>query len=126
MSIALDSSAVLALLFGESGGGEVANTINEAILSSVNLAEIVTKLVESGYSDEEIEIAIDGFLPSVVPFDTAQAVETGKLRQETRKWGLSLGDRACLALAKRNSVRALTADRAWAEVDIGIDVKVIR
>ena len=126
MSVALDSSAVLALLFGETGSDAVAQVIDEAVISAVNLAEIVSKLVENGYDNQEIERAIDGFLPSTVPFDAAQAVEAGILRANTRQLGLSLGDRACLALAKRISARVITADRAWAKLDIGVEVDVIR
>jgi PIN domain nuclease of toxin-antitoxin system len=126
MSVALDSSAVLALLFGEPGRDAVAQVIDEAVISAVNLAEIVSKLVDNGYDNQEIERAIDGFLPLAVPFDTAQAVEAGRLRASTRQLGLSLGDRACLALAKRNLARVITADRAWADLEIGIEIEVIR
>jgi len=126
MSVVLDSSAILALLFGESGRDEVAQAIDGAAISAVNLAEIVSKLADIGYSAEEIERAIDGLRPAAVSFDATQAVEAGLLRRETRQWGLSLGDRACLALARSNAARVLTADRAWARVDIGIDIDVIR
>lgn len=126
MSVALDTSAVLALLFDEPGRERVDPVVDEALISAVNLAEIVSKLVESGYEDAEAERAIDGLLPLVVPFDIPQAVDAGALRRETRQFGLSLGDRACLALARRELARVLTADRVWADLDLGIEIEVIR
>ena len=62
----------------------------------------------------------------VIPFDTADAYLAADLRQPTQQYGLSLGDRACLALARQLRVAVLTADRRWAELDIGLDVQVIR
>lgn len=126
MTVALDSSAILALLFGEPGGDRVAPLVGEAVISAVNLSEVVAKLIESGYRDDEAERAVDGFLPSVMPFDAPLAIDTGVLRRGTRRHGLSLGDRACLALARREKARVLTADRAWADLDIGVEIEVIR
>jgi len=126
MTVVLDSSAVLALIFGEPGGDRVAPVVGESVISAVNLSEIVAKLVERGYRDDEAERAVDGFLPSVIPLDIALAIDTGTLRGKTRQQGLSLGDRACLALARREEVRVLTADRAWADLEIGIKIEVIR
>lgn len=126
MTVALDSSAVLALLFGEPGGDRVAPLVGESVISAVNLSEIIAKLIESGYRDDEAERAVDGFLPSVMPHDVPLAIETGALRRKTRRQGLSLGDRACLALARREGARVLTADRAWADLDIGVEIEVIR
>jgi PIN domain nuclease of toxin-antitoxin system len=126
MTVVLDSSAVLALIFGEPGGDRVAPVVGESVISAVNLSEIIAKLVERGYRDDEAERAVDGFLPSVMPFDAALAIDTGTLRRGTRRQGLSLGDRACLALARREDVRVLTADRAWADLEIGIEIEVIR
>ncbi len=126
MTVVLDSSAVLALLFGEPGGDRVAPFVGESVLSAVNLSEIIAKLIESGYRDDEAARAVDGFLPSVMPLDVALAIDTGTLRRETRQQGLSLGDRACLALARREGARVLTADRAWTDLDIGVEIEVIR
>ncbi len=126
MTVTLDSSAILALLFGEPGGDRVAPVVGDAVISAVNLSEIVAKLIESGYRDDEAERAVDGFLPSVMPFDAPLAIDTGVLRRGTRRQGLSLGDRACLALARREKARVLTADRAWADLDIGVEIEVIR
>ena len=126
MTVTLDSSAILALLFGEPGGDRVAEAVGESVVSAVNLAEIIAKLVESGYRDDQARRAVDGFLPSVMPLDAALAIDTGTLRRKTRRQGLSLGDRACLALARRESAKVLTADRAWADLDIGVEIELIR
>lgn len=126
MSVVLDTSAVLALIFEEPGHDKVAPTLDEARISAINLAEIVTKLIEIGYDDADAEHVIEAFLPSVIPFDAPQAIATGAMRRATRQHGLSLGDRACLALALRESAEVLTADRAWAKLDLGITVDVIR
>lgn len=126
MSVVLDTSAVLALIFDEPGRDRVAPVVGEAAISAVNLAEIVTKLVDMGYDDEDAEQVVEAFLPAVMPFDVALAIATGAMRRGTRQHGLSLGDRACLALALRESAQVLTADRAWQKLDIGVEVDVIR
>lgn len=126
MSAVVDTSAVLALLFEENGRARVADVIDSAKMSAVNFAELVSKLTEKAYPDDVIEAMTEGLLPAVVPFDSAQAAAAGRLRKQTREKGLSLGDRACLALALREGVPALTADRKWAELDIGVEIEVIR
>lgn len=126
MTVVLDTSAILALLFDEPGRERVASVLDEASVSAVNLAEIVTKLIDVGYADEDMEQAVEAFLPFVAPFDVPLAIAAGAMRRGTRQHGLSLGDRACLALAQRDSAQALTADRAWSQLDIGVAVDVIR
>ncbi|MFN3260718.1 MAG: type II toxin-antitoxin system VapC family toxin [Pikeienuella sp.] len=122
----LDCSAVLALIFDEPGRERVDAALPEALLSAVNLAEVVSKLIERGVAKADVPPLISPFLAGIVPFDKAMALEAGALRAETRAAGLSLGDRACLALAAAEGVPALTADRAWAQVDIGVEIEVIR
>lgn len=121
----LDASAVLALLLGEPGAARVGETLPGALMSSVNLAEVISKFCERGMPVAASAQAVDALGIEVVPFDTEQARLTGELRPLTRSAGLSLGDRACLALARQRGMPAITADAAWASLP-GFDVIVIR
>jgi ribonuclease VapC len=122
----LDASALLAVLFGERGADAVLETLPGAVIGAVNLAEVVTKLQERGVPEAEIERDIAELDLPVIPFDAAQAMAAGKLRASTRSQGLSLGDRACLALAAARGVPAVTVDRVWASVEVGVEVVVAR
>ena len=95
-------------------------------MSAVNWNEVITRLVNKGIGDREIESILDPFDFPIHPHDTAQAVDAGLLRRSTVRRGLSLGDRACLALARALDAPALTADRAWADLDVGVEIEVIR
>ena len=137
MNIVLDASALLAFVHGEVGADSVAAAMvdDEAVVSAVNHAEVLSKLLDSPDAltpDTLTEIlqANDGTLGgiySVVDFDSDHALVTGALRPLTRHLGLSLGDRACLALAWQLESPAITADRAWADFDQSIvEVRLIR
>jgi PIN domain nuclease of toxin-antitoxin system len=121
----LDSSAILALLQAEPGAELVLATLPGALLSAVNLAEVVSKLCEHGVPAHEARAAITRLGVQVIDFDIDQAWSTGELRPRTRPAGLSLGDRACLALAALRRLPAMTTDRAWAKLP-GFDIVVIR
>jgi PIN domain nuclease of toxin-antitoxin system len=122
----LDASALLAVMLGERGADVVLETLPGAVIGAVNLAEVVAKLQERGVPDAEIDRDIAELDLPVIPFDAAQATAAGKLRARTRSKGLSLGDRACLALALVRGVPAITVDRGWAGVDVGVEVIVAR
>jgi ribonuclease VapC len=122
----LDASALLAGLQGEPGGHVVEESDAPLHLSSVNLAEVVAKLVERGGDEPWIRRQIGAVGPVLHPFDTELAYEVGLLRSATHRFGLSLGDRACLALARRLKLPVLTTDRLWAELSLGVDVRLIR
>jgi ribonuclease VapC len=126
MSVVLDSSAFLAFIQAEPGGEAVAGVVGEALMSSVNLAEVITKLVERTGSLEIARTALGMASVDVVDFDQPQAERAGLLVKTTRSYGLSLGDRACLALAMREGVPVLTADRIWAKLKLNIEVRLIR
>jgi ribonuclease VapC len=109
----LDSSAVLALLLGESGADKVRLALPGALLSTVNFAEVISKFCERGMPADQAREAIETIGVEVIDFDVNQACIAGDLRNRTRASGLSLGDRACLALALHRKLPAITADTAW-------------
>ncbi|MGH8937372.1 MAG: type II toxin-antitoxin system VapC family toxin [Acidimicrobiia bacterium] len=122
----LDASALLTLLLREAGADQVIEALPEAAISAVNLSEAIGKLADAGMPEPVIRHSL-GVLPlEVVPFEEEQAYRTGFLQPSTKGAGLSLGDRVCLALAISRGVRALTADRAWLDVDVGAELTVIR
>jgi PIN domain nuclease of toxin-antitoxin system len=92
----------------------------------VNYAEVVSKLLERGVTPILMREALDNTNVKVVAFGADLAERTGLLRLQTRHLGLSLGDRACLALAEREGIPALTADRSWIGALSGIDIRAIR
>ncbi|CAN5305375.1 PIN domain-containing protein [soil metagenome] len=121
-----DTSAVLAILQDEPGRAVAEKMLGGAAISTVNLAELAAKLSDANFPDSKTMEYIDGMSLSVVAFDMEYALVTGALRAATRKFGLSLGDRACLATARMLGVPAVTADRSWAALDLGIDIRIIR
>ncbi len=128
MAVVFDSSALLAVVFGEPGAARVIEALNEGVLSAVNASEVVARLVERGASEEDARAWLRAFGLPIRPFDEGLAIAAGLLRRTTRKQGLSLGDRACLALAMREQALVLTADRSWAtlELDVEVQVELIR
>jgi ribonuclease VapC len=122
----LDSSAVLAVLNAEPGADLVTAVLDDAVISTVNYAEVVTKLVERGSTDAQARAALRAIALTTVDFDFELAHRTGLLRSNTLRRGLSLGDRACLALAEREGVPAFTADRSWVGALPDVEVRVIR
>jgi PIN domain nuclease of toxin-antitoxin system len=122
----VDASAILAMLEGERGHDHVANLLSSTVISAVNLAEVVTGLINRGIAAEAALRTTDSIAIETAPFDRETALLAGALREATRTRGLSLGDRACLALARMRGLPALTADRSWAELDLGVEVRLIR
>ena len=122
----VDSSVVLAFLLQEPGQELAGKLLQDCMISSVNFAEIVTKLTANGFSETEIAEDVTHLNLVTIPFDQPQAVTTGLLRKSTRHKGLSLGDRACLALALREKLPVYTTDKAWGDLDIGVDIRQLR
>ena len=126
MSAVFDSSALLALIFAENGAAAAQRAVDGAVMSAVNATEVITRLIDEGASQEQAREQVESYGLSIRQFDESLALEAGFLRTSTRQYGLSLGDRACLALALREGAPVVTADRAWAKLDLGIDIRVIR
>lgn len=128
MRVVLDSSAVLALVLDEDGGEAVFEALPRGLVSTVNLSEIVSVLVRGGNPQERVRTTLARLRLAAVPPDEAMAIDAGLLIEATRGAGLSLGDRFCLALARRVAAPVMTADRAWLKVAerLGTEVRVIR
>ena len=122
----LDASALLALLNQEVGSEVVGAAISQTVISTVNLSEVIAKLADKGLPRDVITSALEGLGLEVVEFDQEQALTAGLLRSKTKVAGLSLGDRACLALAFQLGLPALTTDRIWDTLNLDIEVRVIR
>ena len=122
----LDASAILTRLHDEPGASEVTPWIAEGVISAVNLAEVVGKLLGAGMPKRPAIDAIDGLALDVVSFDGDMALRAGSLRPSTRSLGLSLGDRICLATAQELELAVITAARTWRDLDIGIPIHVVR
>ncbi|HET9212426.1 MAG TPA: type II toxin-antitoxin system VapC family toxin [Thermoanaerobaculia bacterium] len=125
-NVVLDASALLALLNAEPGQEEVERSIPGAAISAVNLSEVVAKLTEAGMSEEAVRSTLEDIEIDVHPFDRESAYKTGALRMETKKLGLSLGDRACIALGGQLQRPVLTTDRNWRDLELGVEIRVIR
>jgi ribonuclease VapC len=124
--VVLDASALLAVLRAEPGAERVVPRLEGARIGAVNLSEVVTKLIEDDVPEAEVRRAIGGLELDVHAFDARLAYLAGFLWRSTRVLGLSFGDRACLALAQSLGVPALTADRSWSRLDLGVAIEVIR
>ena len=126
----LDASALLAWLNREPGSGAVAAALaTGAAMSSVNLSEVVAKLADVGGMESDIRDVLTPLGLDIHPFDVDSGYDAGMMRSSTRDFGLSLGDRACLALGASTGNEILTADRRWADLDadsVGAVVTVIR
>ena len=130
--VVLDASALLAYLQGEKGAETVSEALMKgSLISAVNWAEVLSKLADKGKVPEVVssqlrKLGLLGEALQVYPLDEGLCEEIAELSPMTRKAGLSLGDRACLALARRTKLPALTADQIWKTLDVGISINLIR
>jgi PIN domain nuclease of toxin-antitoxin system len=122
----LDSSAILALFEKEQGWEKVRAALPDGVVSSLTLAEVVTRLTLRGGKPWQVAAAWGDLQLVVEPFDDARAWVVGLLVEKTRPFRLSLADRACLALARELGLPAVTADRSWRQVQLGVEVVLIR
>jgi len=124
--LVLDASAILAILQREPGTQRWAEKVAGSTVSTVNLSEVIAKLLDNRMNLDQIHLVLDALNLIIVDFDARQAALTAQLHGQTRRLGLSLADRACLALAQARTLPVLTADRAWATLKIGIDINLVR
>ena len=123
----MDSSALLAVTKGEKGAETVMELIeaNDCVISSVNMAEVATRMLDLGLPLNELRRALGLFNMDVIDFNEEQAMACAELRPLTKSAGLSLGDRACLGLAKLMGATAVTSDRPWMAIAEAVGVKVL-
>jgi len=122
----LDSSAILAELHGEPGADTVRSVLPTACVSVVNYAEVITKLIDEGLPFSRAEDLFERLYCEVVDADKHRGALAGAMHEETRRTGVSLGDRFCLQLARELKLPALTTDRRWKTLDLGVEVTLIR
>ena len=127
-SCVIDTSAVFIDLQNEDGAVEARKWLRDGAISTVNLHEIVAKVTEKGATADQARELLEKLRLTVHPCDEADAIGGGLMRVATKSKGLSLGDRSCLALAKRLGLPAVTADRDWADIagDVGVEVVLVR
>lgn len=125
--IVFDSSALIALLAKEKGYELVKNHMRDAIISTVNIAEVYKYCIETQkipLNETRKIIKLLGI--KIIDFDDDQAAINADLVSKTKKYGLSLGDRACIALAVIRNHSIITCDKIWQEVDMGVELIMVR
>ena len=125
-SVVLDASAVIALLRSEPGCDIVQGAIADAIITAVNYSEVLKKTIERGGTGEAAASFVRGLSIAIIPFDETLAALSADLYPQTKEHGLSLADRACLALGIQRNCRVLTSERRMALPTLSIKVKLIR
>ena len=125
--VILDASALITLLSEEKGHEVVASILPKSIMSSVNVAEVAKFLIEKrGLSREEVSNIIHSLIEKIMPFDTKLALTSSDIISQTKSLGLSLGDRACLALAISTGYTVYSSDRIWSQLELDCKIVVIR
>lgn len=126
MTAVLDASALLGFLQNEPGNDRVEAVLPEAVISSVNWAEVVQKSIAAGVYIDGMREDLEALGLAILPFTAEEAEIAGRLWQQTRQVGLSLGDRACLSLGFRLKAPVLTADQIWTALNLPMTVHIIR
>jgi PIN domain nuclease of toxin-antitoxin system len=128
VSVILDASAVLAVILDEDGSNFVLPHVFGAHLAAVNLSETIAKLIEYKLTCEQAVQQVGRLELQIHDFDFDQAERAAVLKDRTKHFGLSLGDRACIALSQKLELAILTSDRRMAEAGatLGIDIQQIR
>lgn len=125
--VILDASALITLLSEEKGNETVASVLPKSVMSSVNIAEVAKFLIEKrNLNKEEVSNIIQSLIETIIPFDMQLALISADIVRQTKSLGLSLGDRACLALAISTGYTVYSSDRIWSKLDLGCKIVVIR
>lgn len=124
--VVFDASAVMALLREEPGGKTAESYLSRAVICAVNLSEVIAKLIKHGMPEKIAIDVVSSLGLRIVDFDQDMAYRTAVLIAATEKAGLSLGDRACLAMAQKLKLPAITADRSWNKLDLNCEIKLVR
>ena len=122
----LDASALLTVLNEEAGEERVASILGQAVVSTVNLCEVLGKLMDAGMADTDAKASVDLLHVRPVDFNMEMALVAAHLKSRFKRLGLSLGDRCCLALGIVRKNTVVTADRAWSKLKLGITIEVVR
>ena len=122
----VDASALLALLHSEPGAEIVEAAVERGAMSTINWSEVCQRSIARGVDTAALRADVEALGLGIVPFTADDAEQAANLWPATRRIGLSLGDRACLALALRLGLPALTADRSWLALDLDLEIHLIR
>lgn len=125
-SFVLDSSAILALINNEAGAQQVEPLISKSIVSAVNFSETLAILEPHGIKTKEGSHLLRAMIKDIIPFTAEHALISSEIYLACQAKGLSLGDRACLALGISSNTPVITADRVWQELSININIRCIR
>ena len=122
----LDSSAVLAVILEEKGAEFIKDILDRSFMSTVNFSEVLTKLLKLGVPVDEAKKEILQTVNRIIPFNIDIATLAGKMIMQTERFGLSLGDRACIATGEIMAYDIITADKIWGKLKLSVKIKVIR
>jgi ribonuclease VapC len=126
LSVVHDASSLLAVTFREPGAENARESLRDSLTSSVNWSEVLQKILEKGGDIQTVMDVFTGLGVRIVPFSASHAEVAARLHEVTSRGGLSLGDRACLALGIETGLEVVTADRSWATLDLEVTVRLIR
>ncbi len=125
--VILDASALLALLKNEPGADKVEPLLGQIVMSSINVSETASILLESEMNSQEVQECLLPLISEIISFDEEQAFLAAELRKHTKNQGLSLGDRACISLGMKMNLPVYTADRVWQNLQLNnLEIKLIR
>jgi ribonuclease VapC len=126
MTVILDASAMLALIFGERGAENVIAHAQGSQILAINFSEVIARVIAVDGNPERAEVSANRLEINIAPFDRKLAKLTAEILKQTSHIGASLADRACLSFAKETGFPVLTADKDWSKLDLGIDIQQIR